>query len=100
MCKMARHWCDPVYGGDVKPSNASNSRPKVSSVNTYSAESNASTSPSVNAGVKSWKCAACDLDHRLIYCATFKAMTPANRVQLVRDKRLCFNCLLPNHVAA
>ena len=100
MCKMARHWCDPVYGGDVKPSNASNSRPKESSVNTFSAASNASTSPRVNAGVKSWKCAACDLDHRLIYCATFKAMTPANRVQLARDKRLCFNCLLPNHVAA
>ena len=100
MCKMARHWCDPVYGGDVKSSNASNSRPKVSSVNTFSAESNASTPPSVNAGVKSSKCAACDLDHRLIYCATFKAMTPANRVQLARDKRLCFNCLLPNHVAA
>ena len=100
MCKMARHWCDPVYGGDVKPSNASDSRPEVSSGNTFNAESNVSTSPSVSAGVKSSKCAACDLNHRLIYCATFKAMTPANRVQLARDKRLCFNCLLPNHVAA
>ena len=104
--KTATDWCDPVYGGDALK--ASNLHTKMSSVNTVTAEPNASVSPNVqpNAPVShndngrlNQRCSACNASHRLIYCGVFRAMSPRDRFQFCKDKRLCYNCLMPNHVA-
>ena len=44
-------------------------------------------------------CVLCNQMHRLFGCSAFKGMTPAARLELVKDKKLCFNCLLPFHTA-
>jgi len=45
-------------------------------------------------------CLLCQNDHRLLYCSKFKAMKPSERLQLVKSRKLCENCLLANHVVA
>ena len=42
-------------------------------------------------------CVICNEPHRLFLCETFKRMKPLDRRQLVKDYRLCENCLLNNH---
>lgn len=42
-------------------------------------------------------CVCCLEPHRLYQCDKFKEMSPSKRVTLVREKRLCFNCLSPYH---
>jgi hypothetical protein len=42
-------------------------------------------------------CACCLEPHRLYQCNKFKDMSPNKRITLVREKRLCFNCLSPYH---
>ena len=46
---------------------------------------------------KSLKCFACDGEHRLFDCEIFKNMSYAERLNVVKTKRLCFRCLLPGH---
>ena len=38
-------------------------------------------------------CVVCNQVHRLFDCARFKALRPHERIRLVRDNKLCFNCL-------
>lgn len=43
-------------------------------------------------------CTLCkDTSHPLYYCEEFKALTVAERTELVKQKRLCFNCLSHGH---
>ena len=42
-------------------------------------------------------CQNCSEDLKLNSCTQFKAMSVANRHQFVKGKRLCFNCLQPDH---
>ena len=44
-------------------------------------------------------CGVCNQMHRLFGCSAFKGMTPAARLQFVKDKKLRFNFLLPFHTA-
>jgi len=43
------------------------------------------------------KCACCSESHWVGRCASFTAMPVEERNQLVRQKRLCLNCLAPAH---
>ena len=95
MRKIANDWCDPVYGGPT----LSLPNVKSTSVNSFTAESSVSAS-SKSAPEPTQNCVACGQAHRLIYCDVFKAMKPADRFQLVKQKRLCFTCLISNHVVA
>ena len=98
MSKIASDWSDPVYGGDALKSFSNNSpRAKTSSVNTFSADSSA---PLPQKPQTFKPCVSCGQSHRLIYCPVFKTMRPTARLQLAREKRLCYNCLMPNHVVA
>ncbi|XP_050065913.1 uncharacterized protein LOC126554977 [Aphis gossypii] len=45
------------------------------------------------------KCACCSGEHKLYACNRFKELTIGERVTLVRDSRLCFNCLCSSHMA-
>ena len=42
-------------------------------------------------------CILCNDTHRLFYCQVFKSMKPTERLALVRQHKLCVNCLLDNH---
>ena len=42
-------------------------------------------------------CILCSQEHKLIYCDKFKNMRLHERVNLVKSKKLCENCLLANH---
>ena len=98
MSKIASDWSDPVYGGDaLKPFSNNSPRAKTSYVNTFSAGSSA---PFPQKPQTFKPCVSCGQSHRLIYCLVFKTMKPTARLQLAREKRLCYNCLMPNHVVA
>ena len=42
-------------------------------------------------------CVLCGAAHRLFYCDTFKSLKPVQRLKVVKDNKLCENCLLSNH---
>lgn len=42
-------------------------------------------------------CLVCSKDHRLYQCDAFKAKSSRERTELVKNNRLCFNCLSSNH---
>ena len=45
-------------------------------------------------------CVACKNDHHPLYgCKSFVALSPDKRMQLVRDSRLCMNCLKSGRMA-
>lgn len=45
------------------------------------------------------KCVCCSGTHKLYTCNAFKELPVGERVTLVRNARLCFNCLSPSHMA-
>ena len=51
--------------------------------------------PSVS--TKPRKCLLCSGEHVLSECSEFKSMPYAERVNFIKQNRLCFNCLIRNH---
>jgi len=45
-------------------------------------------------------CIVCKEEHHLFHCPKFKSMKPVERLKLVKDNRLCENCLRSNHVVS
>jgi len=43
-------------------------------------------------------CIQCSGPHRLYHCDAFKKLHVSERLTVVRNARLCFNCFSPNHV--
>ncbi|CAL8133519.1 unnamed protein product [Orchesella dallaii] len=43
------------------------------------------------------KCPCCEQAHTLYLCSSFRALSPLERVSVVKSKHLCYNCLSPNH---
>ena len=43
------------------------------------------------------KCVLCDNKHRFFKCNKYKSLDPADRLNLVKEKNLCFNCLKSGH---
>lgn len=43
------------------------------------------------------KCAYCSNNHVTVYCPVFKRKSIEERYNVVRQSRLCFNCLKPRH---
>ena len=105
----AKDVCDPVYGTDKsksgKPSRGATSQFAVSEpVKGSTVSAGAVTPPSANAsaGTSSRqagarKCVLCRLNHRLFQCQSFKALRPKDRLQFVKDNKLCYNCLMHGH---
>ena len=89
---------DPVYGkmGQRSSSRGSDKKPVAS----FSKQST-NFSSSVNDSTQKWKrpaCILCKSDHKLLYCSKFKEMKLGERLKYVKDRNLCENCLLNNHV--
>jgi len=69
-----------------------NTKKQVASITSRKALITASIKPA-------WPCPCCKEVHRLYSCEKFKTLKISERLDLVRDKRLCFNCLAPFHTA-
>ncbi|XP_060836335.1 uncharacterized protein LOC132918997 [Rhopalosiphum padi] len=54
----------------------------------------------ITATDRSARCICCSEFHKLYACNKFKELSAGDRVTLVRDSRLCFNCLCPSHMAS
>ncbi|XP_046803815.1 uncharacterized protein LOC111689370 [Lucilia cuprina] len=42
-------------------------------------------------------CVVCTQTHYLSYCPTFNRVDTSSRIEIIKEKNLCFNCLKPNH---
>jgi len=90
---------DPVYGSigcryERRESTNREKDPKpVSSFSSF-------TENAAQGGKRRYSCIVCDGDHRVLFCDKFKGMKLADRISVVKDHRLCENCLIPNHRAA
>ena len=58
---------------------------------------NRSSPPSRESGAVNYACSFCSKDHPIWRCADFKMLDVRLRYEHVREKKLCFHCLLPNH---
>ena len=110
--KEARDANDPVYGNDISKTvkttvnNVVVGKPNVKfsephSPNVATVTSNVKVSESQGSKVSATPCVVCKGDnHRLFYCEKFKSLSPPERLQIVRDNKLCFNCLWAGHGSA
>jgi hypothetical protein len=90
--KEADDASDPVYG------NHSTQRPVNVTHDVKSRKSSTFvTSSKDNPARKKFPCVLCGELHRLFYCQSFKSMKPVERLKIVKDHKLCENCLLGNH---
>jgi len=99
----ANNASDPVYGeaGLLK----FNRRPNFNQQQPASGGSSQKARPSGNSfitseGRKSVPCLMCGDVHRLYMCDSFKALRPDQKLTFIKDKAICENCLLYNHVVA
>ena len=72
-------------------------RTEPSSAVRASLATNISSAPSKSPGSKPSSCPACDKDHNLEKCYTFKAKSADYKRDLIVSKGLCFGCLKPGH---
>ena len=93
--------CDPVCGlfpakqrDDVKGVNY-----HTVTVNDPVASSGPRYRPSRTADVVDRACVLCSQPHGLSQCGLFTGMQPIERFQVAKMHRLCFNCLLGDHVS-
>ena len=101
---------DPVFGNISTPPPAkpiaSHNRPSRSNFSTTTnaqdkdvSANSGQSNPRQNQPNRPFKrkCPSCGDDHIIFVCSTFKAMNPKERLKFATDKRLCINCLRPNH---
>ncbi|XP_060858122.1 uncharacterized protein LOC132935520 [Metopolophium dirhodum] len=74
-----------LAGETAKKSNAKNVFPE--------------TRRSLVASSNTVSCQYCTDAHKLYHCEKFKAATINTRLSFVQEKRMCFNCLTPGHMA-
>jgi hypothetical protein len=58
---------------------------------------NCSSPPCRESGAVNYAYSFCSKDHPIWRCADFKMLDVRLRYEHVREKKLCFHCLLPNH---
>ena len=93
--------CDPVYSVDKVKSwgvktNLNVTMQGHAQVGTSLMTSTHVTSPGVKSAVK--PCVVCGGSHKLFSCEKFLALSPKQRYKVVFKHRLCFNCLMHDHV--
>ena len=115
---VAKEKNDPVFGGIMdstyKDESArarlkKNISPRVSKYN-FSIQSDSKAPDSENLSSKSlysknynsnvrWRCFLCRGDHRLENCEEFQSKTSDEKLNFVRERKLCENCISSNHYA-
>ena len=103
---VASEACDPVYGAVPAKSHVGVRGESYTTVaNNVSAAPNSSSGPRQNSvrmpehsrGSSDRPCVVCAQPHRVFDCDTFKRMRPDERFNIARQRKLCYNCLLPGH---
>ena len=84
MAKIAKDMNDPVYGSE------GNKTSKAWNANALFASSETGHERIIS-------CVACKQNHALFTCEKFRAMAPEARLKMVKENRLCFNCLKAGH---
>ena len=72
---------------------------KASAGSHPSKESNQTRNQTLAYHGSSEKCPCCDNFHKLYGCSQFSALKLAERRNLIKEKKLCFNCLRPYHTS-
>ncbi|XP_048577095.1 uncharacterized protein LOC116610276 [Nematostella vectensis] len=97
--RVANH---PIYGKltESKPPNSVNQPQKryygkPSSFVAEARQESISQNPTQNR--KQVKCPSCEKDHWLSQCPDFKKASIAERKEIIKNKNLCRNCLVPGH---
>ena len=97
ICEVASEACDPVYGSEGFQCAATGSHKPGASKNSVLALNAVGGSPGPSAGTRPW--VVCQqLGHRVYQCEQFKRLAASERLGLVKQSRLCFNCLQYGHV--
>ncbi|KAK0138796.1 hypothetical protein N1851_024658 [Merluccius polli] len=104
--KQAKICSNPIFGDIQEPVASRNKRPNVSKTlfrpkSTYA--TNVTTlstpaAPSMNSDVKT-PCLCCDGAHCLEICNHFKKKTHREKLNLLKEKGLCFGCLCKGHMS-
>ncbi|XP_028404804.1 uncharacterized protein LOC114527371 [Dendronephthya gigantea] len=104
--KRARALTHPVFGKIIHEQNPKFKLPKSrlsfgvdGEANSKKADTTVGGASVFNIEVKKYKCPRCNGDHLLSRCEKFKRDTVKERVNLVRRKGLCDNCLFQGHIA-
>ena len=103
--REARKSMDPIYGKEALTSRTNLATRPIPKPRMKSSEATASRTL-MNTSMKGSKsedkgsCQLCHaLTHRLYKCKQFTEMTTEAKESIVKDKRLCFNCLRDDHIA-
>ena len=94
----------PLYGSSEKTSGVKSRVSKAATYNASGSSDAGSTKHLPNSGAsnvnvkQSRSCVVCHQDHRLFHCGQFKGMSPQARLDVVKRHKLCFNCLMDNHM--
>ena len=101
--KVANEINDPVFGMSHDQKKSSHKQEKIqsrgSSFNvhaTHGVTETKSTSLAQDTSEvesRNRRCHLCNADHYLALCTQFNKMDPEKRLEFVKEKRLCFNCL-------
>ena len=110
VCDTAEEVNDPIYGyQDRLPKTSSLKQGKSQSTRSYTTSMTPAgqNQPPLSVGMRSSYgsnvqhvnvCPLCKGNHRLFGCQKFKEKKPIDRLNFVKSKGLCENCLLGNHV--
>ena len=103
---VASEDCDPVYGAvPAKSHDGVRGESYTTVANKVSAAPNSSSGPRQNLarmpehsrGSSDRPYVVCAQPHRVFECDTFKRMRHDERFNIARQRKLCYNCLLPGH---
>ena len=96
--RVANH---PIFGrimNDSKQSGFSKTGKQQPRVKSYATQSNLLQPYHATGVSKDVKCPSSNSTHWLSQCAAFKKMSVEDRYKLVREKKLCMNCLVPSDI--
>lgn len=108
--RQAKILSDPIFGDIQDPSPATNtkghvkgiSRSSFSKGNSFATSATAMTTPNASSHLQhnttEDQCVCCNHNHRLENCSRFKLMLHEEKINLLKDKGLCFGCLSSGHI--
>lgn len=106
--RIAEEACDPVFGriGVQKPKGKAEEKTlkKGKTASNFSVQAKEATNTSSSrphskdtSQTEDIRCPVCNKEHRISSCPDFKSMDAEKRLDIAKERRLCYNCLIPGH---